>query len=74
MWKAEMNWMNDLLDFLSEFLARRKGLLPLIGILFVIVNAILRMTPGFGWLESTDLMLHLGIVIAILGFLLALAL
>lgn len=66
--------MNSLLDFLSEFLARRKGLLPLIGILFIIANAILRIIPGAGWIESTDLLLHLGLVIAILGFLLALAL
>ena len=62
------------LDFLSEFLARRKGLLPIIGILFVVCNAVLQFFPGVGWLAETDLLLHIGVVLALLGILLAWAL
>jgi len=65
---------NTLLDKLSEFLALRKGLLPLLGILLVIINAVLQFLPASGWLGESNLLLHLGIILAILGILLAWAL
>jgi hypothetical protein len=76
-------WGNDLrmsmrfnrfLDFLSEYLARRKGLLPILGMILVLVNAVLQFVPGNLWLAETNLFLHVGIILAILGFLLAWAL
>jgi hypothetical protein len=66
--------LNQLLDLLSDFLAHRKGLLPMIGILFVVCNAILQFLPTTGWLVETNLLLHLGIIVALLGILLAWAL
>ena len=63
-----------ILDQLSEYLARRKGLLPILGILLVIANAVLQFIPSGGWLSQTNLLLHLGVIVAILGFLLAWAL
>jgi hypothetical protein len=63
-----------ILDGLSEFLAARKGLLPILGILLVIVNGVLQFVPAAGWLAGTNLLLHLGIVLAIVGILLAWAL
>lgn len=65
---------NRFLDRISEFLATRKGLLPIIGILFVLINFLLRFFPGLGWISSSDIFLHTGIILAILGFLLAWAL
>jgi len=65
--------LSNLLDRLSDFLAHRKGLLPLIGMLLVVLNFILQLFPA-GWVGQTNLFLHLGITIAILGFLLARAL
>ncbi len=65
---------NQLLDYLSDFLAHRKGLLPLTGILLVIANMILQFTPISGWFIESDLLLHLGVIIAILGVMLAWAL
>ena len=62
------------IDQLSEFLASRKGLLPILGILLILCNAVLQFIPGVGWLAQTNLMLHLGIVLALLGFMLAWAL
>jgi hypothetical protein len=66
-------WMNKKLDDLSEFLAPRKGLLPLIGIGLIVLNYIFQFLP-VGWLASTNLFLHLGLIVAILGLLLAWAL
>ena len=65
---------NAFLDQLSEFLAHRKGLLPLTGLALVVINAVLQFFPGTGWLAETNLLLHLGVILAILGFLLAWAL
>jgi hypothetical protein len=63
-----------LLDRLSEFIAHRKGLLPLIGILLILVNFTIQFIPWFGWFSESNLLLHLGLVISIIGFLLAWAL
>jgi hypothetical protein len=71
--------INRLLDILSEFLAHRKGLLPIIGIILVICNMVLQflppdLFPGLDWLLKTNLLLHLGIILALLGILFAWAL
>ena len=63
--------INTLLDKLSEFLAQRKGLLPMLGILLIAVNFLLQFIPAAGWLAETDLLLHLGVILAILGILVA---
>jgi hypothetical protein len=68
------NRFSIFLDHASEFLAHRKGLLPLVGILLVILNYIFLFIPGLGWIASSSLLLHAGVIIAILGFLLAQAL
>ena len=67
--------ISRLLDWLSNTLAHRKGLLPLIGILLVILNFIVQFFFPFGyWLTGSNLFLHLGVVIAIFGMMLAWAL
>jgi hypothetical protein len=66
--------LNRFLDTTSEYLAARKGLLPLVGIVMVLLNAVLQFLPVAGWLADSNLLLHLGVVIAILGFMLAWAL
>ena len=65
--------MNKMLDKVSEYLASRKGLLPLIGIFFIIINFVLQFLP-VGWLKNSNLFLHLGLLIAIFGLMLAWAL
>jgi len=68
-----MVWFSKFLDSASNFLAARKGLLPLLGLLLIIINFILVLTDA-GWLAETNFFLHIGLVIALLGFLLAWAL
>lgn len=68
-----MEKFSKLIDTLSNYFATRKGLLPILGILLIIANFILGLlTPG--WIASSDLLLHLGVIIAIFGIMLAWAL
>jgi hypothetical protein len=66
--------LNRLLDFLSEALAQRKGLLLVIAILLVAINYLLQFIPGAGWLVETNLLLHFGIVLGLIGVMIAWAL
>ena len=67
--------MSKLLDFLSEFLAHRKGLLPLTGIALILLNFALQfLLPSGSMISSTNLFLHLGLVVALIGLMLAWAL
>lgn len=68
------DFFSKLLDDLSEYLADRKGLLPLVGVGLVLLNFLLELIfPGAG-ITKVDLFLHLGIIVAILGLVLARAL
>lgn len=66
--------INHFIDILSEFFAHRKGLLPLLGILLVLINLLLHLFGLAGWLVQSNLCLHLGVILAILGVMLAWAL
>ena len=71
-----MKWLSRLVDRASNYFAHRKGLLPLVGIVFVVVNFLL---PFFGislssFVVASNLFLHVGVIIAIFGFMLAWAL
>jgi hypothetical protein len=61
------------LDRLSDFIARYKGLPTMLAVLLVIVNFALQFLD-LGWLSSSNLLLHLGIVVGLIGLLLAEAL
>jgi hypothetical protein len=70
-----MKRFSRLIDKASDFFAHRKGLLPLIGIVLVIVNYILPFIFGLDNLVTgSNLFLHLGVIIAIFGMMLAWAL
>lgn len=70
-----MKWFSRLIDNASDYFAHRKGLLPLIGIVLVIINYVLPFIFGLDNLVTgSNLFLHLGIIIAIFGMMLAWAL
>jgi len=70
-----MKRLSRLIDRASDFFAHRKGLLPLIGILLVIINYILPFIFGLDNLVTgSNLFLHIGVIIAIVGMMLAWAL
>lgn len=66
--------ISKFLDQLSEYLATRKGLLPMIGIILIIFNYILQWIIYPHWLAVSNVFLHLGVIIAIFGMMLAWAL
>ena len=59
---------------IGEYLAARKGLLPILGVLLVVLNWIFQWVIPNLWITQTDVLLHLGVVVAIIGLLLARAL
>jgi hypothetical protein len=63
-----------ILDRLSEFLSKRRGLPTIIAILLVVINLVLQFIPGAEWLAGTNLFLHVGIIVGLLGVLLSAAL
>ena len=68
-----MNWLSKLVDDASNYFAHRKGLLPLIGIVLIIINFFLPFLID-DWITRSNLFLHLGIIVAIFGMMLAWAL
>ena len=69
-----MKWLSKLVDDASNFFAHRKGFLPFVGIILVIVNFILPFIFGLNMITGSNLFLHLGVIVAIFGFMLAWAL
>jgi hypothetical protein len=69
-----IQWFSKFLDHASEFLAKRKGLLPLIGIGLILLNFLLVSIFPSGFIIETNLFLHLGIIVALVGQMLARAL
>lgn len=68
-----MEKLSRFIDKLSALLAAYKGLLPITGILMIIGNFIIVVTSN-GFLAQSNLLLHLGLIIAILGIMLGWAL
>jgi len=74
---AKRSTRKDLIDILSNFIAHNKGLPVFLGVglalLGLILNCIpaLHQAPGFwGWLVQTNLLLHLGVIVGLIGILL----
>lgn len=66
-------WLSKIIDKVSNFMAANKGLLPLFAIFLIFLNFVLRqLAPS--WLSDTDFFLHLGVILGILGIMLAWAL
>jgi len=70
-----INWFSKLLDYASNYLANRKGLLPLAGIGLILINllAVSSLPPDW-YIVQSNLFLHLGLVVALFGLMLAWAL
>ncbi|MCC7117992.1 MAG: hypothetical protein IT310_05650 [Anaerolineales bacterium] len=66
--------MSKFLDRMSEYLARRKGLLPIIGLALIIVNLLIQFILPGSFLAASNLFLHVGLIVAIFGLMLAWAL
>lgn len=69
-----IDWFSRYLDHVSNFLATRKGLLPLTGIGLIVLNFMLVILFPDWFVARTNLLLHLGIIVALIGQMLAWAL
>ena len=69
-----ISWLSKLVDKASDYFAHRRGLLPLVGILFILANLVLQFILPPGWLRDSQLLLHIGVIVAIFGGMLAWAL
>lgn len=66
--------ISRLLDRMSEYLAHRKGLLPIIGIVLIIVNLLVQFVFPQSPLAFSNIFLHIGLIVAIFGLMLSWAL
>jgi type II secretory pathway component PulF len=73
MMKNDMTNLSKILSKLSTFFSNRKGLLIFIAIILVILNFVIGLVFN-NWMTQSNLLLHLGIVIGLLGILIAWAL
>ncbi len=67
------NSFSKFLDQASNFLSQKKGFLPMIGLILIILNLFIVIVSD-GWLANTNFFLHIGAITAIFGFLIAWAL
>ena len=72
--KGFKNWLSRLLDDLSEGLAQRKGLVPLIGLGFVLVSMLIGLILPDSYLARSGILLHVGVILAVVGLMLGQAL
>ncbi len=66
--------MSKLLDQMSEYFAHRKGLLPIIGLSLIFLNLLIQFIVPGTFLATTNLFLHIGLIVAIFGLMLSWAL
>ncbi len=66
--------MSKFLDHMSEYLAHRKGLLPIVGLVLIIINLLIQFIMPGSFLATSNLFLHVGLIVSIFGLMLAWAL
>ena len=64
--------LSKILDGISDYVSAHRGVPVLIGVLLVVLNYVLLIIPGvqLGFVETTNLFLHLGVIIGLIGVLL----
>lgn len=64
--------LNDWLKAASNFISHYKGLPVLVGIGIILLSLLLNLLPAWpvvSWFAQTDLLLHLGCIVGLLGIL-----
>jgi ABC-type amino acid transport system permease subunit len=64
--------LSKILDGISDYVSAHRGVPVLIGVLLVVLNYLLLIIPGvqLGFVETTNLCLHLGVIVGLIGVLL----
>ena len=66
--------MADLATPIANSLAERRGVPLMLAFVLVLLNFVAQFIPALGWFAEYDVLLHLGVLLAIGGVLLASAL
>jgi ABC-type amino acid transport system permease subunit len=64
--------LSRILDGISDYVSAHRGVPVLIGVLLVVFNYLLLIIPGIqlGFVETTNLLLHVGVIVGLIGVLL----
>lgn len=64
--------LSKIIDRSSDYVSAHRGVPVLIGVLLVVLNYILLVIPGIqvGFVETTNLLLHVGVIVGLIGVLL----
>jgi hypothetical protein len=68
-----MNKLDSLLsrwiDRISDYISKHRGVPILLGVALVVLNYLLLIIPGvqLGFVETTNLFLHVGVIVGLLG-------
>lgn len=64
--------LSRILDGISDYVSTHRGVPVLIGVLLVVLNYSLLIIPDvqLGFVETTNLLLHAGVIVGLLGVLL----
>jgi len=65
-------FFSRLIDRISDYIAAHRGAPILLGVALVMLNYLLVIIPGvqLGFVEETNLFLHLGVIVGLIGVLL----
>jgi hypothetical protein len=61
----------DTVNWFVNFLAEKRGLPLLLGLLLVVLNFFCQFIPALGWFAEYDVLLHLGVILSIIGSLMS---
>ncbi len=61
----------DTVNKFVDFLAERRGLPLLLGMLLVVLNFFCQFVPALGWFAEYNVLLHLGVLLAVGGSLMS---
>jgi ABC-type amino acid transport system permease subunit len=64
--------LSRILDSISDYVSVHRGVPVLLGVLLVVLNYVLLIIPGvqLGFVETTNLLLHVGVIVGLVGVLL----
>jgi ABC-type amino acid transport system permease subunit len=64
--------LSKILDGISDYVSVHRGVPVLLGVLLVVLNYVLLVIPGvqLGFVETTNLLLHVGVIVGLIGVLL----
>jgi hypothetical protein len=64
--------LSHLIDRISDYISGHRGVPILLGVALVVLNYVLLIIPGvqLGFVETTNLFLHVGVIVGLVGVLL----